>query len=141
MKTKVVFLALMIAFCGTFRSEAQAQVQVIRGGNENPMIAIAKSTIYGAGTGLLLGLALTLVVDEDTGDILKWSFVSGTFVGFGVGVYHVANRPQPSSALQFDGIHLARIRVPETQLASKSANAYDTKKSLDFRVAVVSFSL
>lgn len=141
MRTRLILVALMLIICGTFNSELQAQVKVIRGGNENPMVSIAKSTIYGAGTGLIMGLALALVVDEDTGEIMKWSFVSGTFVGFGVGVYHVANRSGPSSSLlQFDRSRLVKINVPEPQLAINSASVYDARKSLDFRVPIASFS-
>jgi len=111
-----VILVAIILILGVSQM-AEAQTHVVRGGDENPVLTIGKSTLYGAGTGVLLGLALTLVVDEDTGDVLKWSFVGGTFGGFLIGVYHVATRPSPSSALlQFDETGLACITVPEPQI-------------------------
>ncbi|MFQ5674816.1 MAG: hypothetical protein ACE5G1_02880 [bacterium] len=117
-------------------SNAQAQVTVVRGGQENPVISIAKSTLYGAATGVLLGLALTLVVDEDTGDILKWSFVGGTFGGFLFGIYHVSTRPEPSAALlQFDARGLVKMNVPKPQLR------LNRDRTVDFRVSLMSLSL
>lgn len=117
-------------------SNAQAQVAVVRGGQENPMISIAKSTLYGAATGVLLGLALTLVVDEDTGDILKWSFVGGTFGGFLYGIYHVSTRPEPSaSLLQFDASGLVKVNMPKPQVR------LHRDRTFDFRVSLMSLSL
>jgi hypothetical protein len=58
--------------------------------------------------GLILGGATALVAEKNEGDIVKWFFVGGVFVGCGYGVYHVATRPEPtSSLLQIDGNGLA----------------------------------
>jgi hypothetical protein len=40
---------------------------------------------------------------NDDADIVKWSFVSGTFIGFGYGIYHVATRPKATALIQFQG--------------------------------------
>lgn len=130
----VVILAL--------NSVVQAQVTVVRSGQENPVVTIGKSTLYGAGTGLLLGLALTLVVDEDTGDVLKWSFVTGTFGGFLLGIYHVANRPQPSSAalLQIDSNGLAKVQIPEPQIRLNESG-FTRTRSLEIKVNLMKVSL
>jgi hypothetical protein len=114
---KTFFLLLLMVLMLVMAGESSAQVTVVRGGSENPVITIGKSTLYGGATGLLLGLALSLVVDEDTGDIVKWSFVGGTFGGFFLGAYHVATRPQPRSAfLQFDSTRLVKIGIPQPQV-------------------------
>ena len=135
-KTTTLFILSTLLLVLSFNSAAKAQVQVIRGGEENPVVTIGRSTLYGAGTGLLLGLALSLVVDEDTGDIMKWSFVGGTFGGFAIGLVHVANRPQPTAALlQFNSRGLARIRIPEPQVSFNSA------RTLDFKVPLISMTL
>lgn len=137
MRTKVCIWTLFvtIVLIVSSNSEVKAQVHVVRSGQENPVITIGKSTLYGAATGVLLGLALTLVVDEPTGDVLKWSFVGGTFGGFILGVYHVATRPQPSSAmLQLDSGGLAKMTLPKPQFRFNN-------RALEFRVNVVSFSL
>jgi hypothetical protein len=124
----------------SFSKEVHAQVQVVRSGQENPMVTIGKSTLYGGATGLLVGLALSLVVDEDTGTVLKWGFVGGTLGGLMFGIYHVATRPQPSSALlQFDSDRLAKVAVPQPQVRFQSMK--DGRHSPVIKVPIVSVSL
>lgn len=137
----ILVIALMVIF--SFTSETNAQVSVVRGGEENPVITIGKSTLYGAGTGLLLGLALSLVVDEDTGDVVKWSFVGGTFGGFLLGIYHVASRPGPGTALlEFDKSRMTKINIPEPQLKFTKASALiSNDRSLEIKVPLVAVSL
>ena len=136
----ITFLVIMFTFLA-FSSSAEAQVTFIRGSHENPVISIAKSTLYGGATGILLGLALTLVVDESTGDILKWSFVGGTFGGFLYGIYHVSTRPQPTAALlQFDTKGLAKVAVPKPQVQF-NRERFSRDKSLDFKITLMSWSL
>jgi hypothetical protein len=80
-----------------------AQVTVERHGQENPVVEIAKATFWGGAAGLVLGLAVALVAEENEENIVKWFFVGGVFGGFAYGIYHVATRPEPSSALlEFD---------------------------------------
>ena len=81
----------------------RAAVNVERTGSENPMVEIARSTMYGGLTGLLLGYAVALAdKGGDDGDIVRWGFVGGTFFGFGYGLYHVTSRPRPAALLDFD---------------------------------------
>lgn len=85
---------------------------------------------------MLLGLALALVLEQDTGEIMRWSFVTGTFGGFLIGIYHVANRPQPASAiLQFNATGLAKVILPKPELRLGS------NRSFGLRVNLVSLSL
>ncbi len=115
MRSHVRFTAILLSLFVAVASVpdlAGAQVQVVRTSEENPVKEIFKGTIYGAGAGLVLGLAAMLVVDEDKGEVLKWCFVGGTFFGFGYGVYHVMNRPQPKAALGFDRDGLANVSMP-----------------------------
>ncbi len=136
----ITFLVIMFTFLA-FSSSAEAQVRIIRGSHENPVISIAKSTLYGGATGILLGLALTLVIDEPSEDVLKWSFVGGTFGGFFYGIYHVANRPKPSASLiQFDANGLTKVAVPQAQVQF-NRDRFSRQKSLDFKVSLVSLSL
>ena len=80
-----------------------AAVNVERRGSENPMQEVAKSTIYGGLTGLILGSALALAINGDNGgDIIKWSFVGGTFFGFAYGLYHVQTRPRADALLEIE---------------------------------------
>lgn len=142
MRSNITLILLLIVLIVSFSvsSNLHAQVQVVRTGQENPVITIGKSTLYGGATGLLLGLALSLVVDEDTGDIVKWSFVGGTFGGFLVGIYHVASRPQPSSALlQFDSSRLVKVALPQPHVRFRSAK--DGSRHRELEVSLVSITL
>jgi hypothetical protein len=82
---------------------ARAAVNVEREGSENPVLEVAKSTLYGGLGGLVVGIAIALVAEGDGGDIIKWSYVGGTFLGLGYGIYHVSTRPQPTALLEFQG--------------------------------------
>ncbi len=87
-----------------------AQVEVHRGGDENPVLTVSKSILYGGLAGLVLGGALALAVEENEGEVVRWFFVGGTFVGLGAGIYHVNHRAKPSAALfqvSPDGMHAA----------------------------------
>jgi hypothetical protein len=86
---------------------AFAAVNVNRHGDENPMVEIARSTMYGALAGTLVGGALALASDAHDGSAVKWGFVVGTFVGAGYGFYSVSTRPQPSALLEWRGGRLA----------------------------------
>lgn len=97
---------------------ARAAVNIERQGAENPVLEVAKSTVFGALGRLVLGGAIALVSNsnDNDGDIIRWSVVGGTFLGFGYGIYHVATRPNTTALLEFQGgrpsLHAA-LPVPE----------------------------
>lgn len=110
--------------------EVRAAVDVERHGNENPVLEVAKSTIYGGLAGLVVGLALTWAADTDDDDITRWSFAAGTIVGLGAGIYFVSHRPAPTAMLHLqDGDVTLRPPVPEMR----------PDGSLQVRVASFSF--
>jgi hypothetical protein len=95
---------------------AYASVNVNRSGDENPMKEVAKSVIYGGLAGLVLGGAIALADDHNSndGDIVRWCFAGGTFLGLGMGLWWVTKRPQPSAALELrNGELRAQIPTPE----------------------------
>lgn len=109
-------IILTLVIVAVLAPAARADVEVVRKGHENPALVIAKSTLWGGLTGLVLGGAIALVAEDNEDDIIKWSFVAGTFGGFGFGVYHVLTRPQPSSALlQIDDTRVA-MNVPSIMI-------------------------
>lgn len=117
---------------------AGAQVEVIRTGEENPMITIAKATFWGGVTGLVLGGAVALVVDKDQEDYIKWFFVGGVFGGFAFGVYHVLSREKPtSSLLEVDENGLA-LGWPSIEVRPVES-AFDGPKHMQGRVTLVSY--
>lgn len=97
-------VVIVVALCAFAVITASAQVSVVREGEENPVVTIAKSTAWGAVAGLAMGAAVALIAGENEDDIVKWFFVGGVFGGFGYGIYHVATREHPSTALlRIDG--------------------------------------
>lgn len=108
---KIACMVLAAALAGAaLPTPGLAAVNVERQGAENPMVEIARSTMYGGLAGLMIGGAIALVDDSnDDGDALKWGFAGGTFFGFGFGVISVLRRPEPTGLLHLENgrAHLA----------------------------------
>ena len=95
---------------------AHAGVNVNRNGDENPMKEVAKSVLYGGMAGLALGGAIAWASDNNSndGDIVRWGFVGGTFLGLGMGLWWVTKRPAPTAALELeDGSLRAQLPTPD----------------------------
>ena len=128
---------LVSVILALFAADIRADVDVVRVGAENPMITVAKATMWGGVTGLILGGAIALVADDNEIDIIKWSLVGGVFVGFGFGVYHVMSRPSgESSLLETDGDGLA-LNIPTLQIGW---TATEDRRYVNARAAVFSYS-
>jgi hypothetical protein len=128
-------LAITVVLVLGLAASARAQVTVVRAGEENPVVTIAKSTFWGGVTGLVLGGATALIVDNHRGDVLKWFFVGGTFGGFGFGVYHVLTREHPSSALlqiDDDGSSFGMPTLMLSRSDTSSQSVYVNLVSLKF---------
>lgn len=108
---RAVVTASLVLLAGALTARpAAAQIIETRDSSANPMVEVFKSTIYGGLAGLMLGGALAWALEsDDNADTVRWSFVGGTFLGFGYGIYHVSKRPQPRAALEHgpDGWALA----------------------------------
>jgi hypothetical protein len=60
--------------------------------SENAMQEITKSLFYGGVAGLAVGGVILVANNGDNaGGILKWSFVTGAFIGLGYGLYEVSS--------------------------------------------------
>lgn len=95
---------------------AHASVNVNREGDENPMKEVAKSVIYGGLAGLVLGSAIALADkgNDNDGDIIRWGFAGGTFLGLGMGLWWVTKRPSATAAIELkDGTLHAQLPTPE----------------------------
>lgn len=79
---------------------AAGSVEISRGSAENPMAEIARSVMWGALAGLLVGGAVELAAKDTSGEPLRWGIVVGTGAGLASGVYFVSHRPQPSALLE-----------------------------------------
>ena len=109
-----VFLCAMVAL-GAFPDRSFAEVDIERGGVENPVVEVFRSTVYGALAGVAVGGAIALAVGSDADEILRWSIVGGTAVGLGAGVYFVSRRPQPAAMLELKDGGLS-LHPPTPQL-------------------------
>jgi opacity protein-like surface antigen len=96
-----ILLAVVLAAVSA-ASPAAAAVNVERHGAENPMVEISRSTLYGALAGLVVGGAIALAADDDSGEPVRWGIVAGTAIGLGVGIYFVTRRPQPDALLELN---------------------------------------
>ena len=88
-------------------SSSSGNVSVTRWGDENPVKEIAKSVVWGAVAGAVLGGAVMLAESDTNPEPLRWGVVIGAFGGLGAGVYFVALRPQPTSLLEWRDGRLA----------------------------------
>lgn len=96
-------------------SPALAAVNVNRSGDENPMKEVAKAVVWGGIAGLTLGTALAVASDsnDNDGELIRWGFAGGTFLGLGMGLWWVSRRPEPSAMLELkDGTLMARVALP-----------------------------
>ena len=99
-------------------SPVSAQVEERRHSSANPVVEIFKSTVYGAGAGLVVGLAIELIEDQD-GEAIRWGFVGGTFLGMGYGIYHVATRPGPTGAFLEGDMDGFAFGVPRPEVLAR----------------------
>jgi hypothetical protein len=86
---------------------AAGSVEISRNGAENPMVEIARSVMWGAVAGLVVGGAIALAAKDDSGESLRWGIVLGTGAGLAAGVYFVSHRPQPAALLEIRDSRLA----------------------------------
>ena len=72
-------------------------------GDSNPGKSIFRTTLYGAGTGLVLGGAYALIEDDEdtsTVDCLKWGTAIGAATGLVIGIVYVVARPEPKGDIE-----------------------------------------
>src|SRR5262245_1696540 len=62
-------------------AKSSGSVEITRGGAENPMVEIARSVMWGAVAGVVVGGAIALAAKDDSGEALRWGIVAGTGVG------------------------------------------------------------
>jgi hypothetical protein len=110
-RTLVAALLGAAALAGADR--AAAQVVEDRDSEANPAAAVFRATLYGVGTGLVLGGAYALVADDaNTGEILRWGTAAGAAGGLLVGLLYVATRSEPEGSADEirDDVGLLQVR-------------------------------
>jgi len=129
-KAAAVAMALVVG-----GSDAAAQVVERQPPGMSTTEVLARSTILGAGTGLILGGTYTLVADEvDTGAVLRWSLAGGAAGGLILGLVDVLSGADDATdepgALRLDdgGLRFTPLGLlPEKRrdLADVRHGAYD----------------
>ena len=130
----ILFLVVLCIHSSVFGQ----QVQIVRDDSESPVVSVAKSTLYGGLAGMVVGLALMLVITDNRGDAFKWSFVGGTAIGLGYGIYHVASRPSATAKnalFRIEGNEVAGINLPIPALKTDNGNV----KGVELSILSVSF--
>ncbi|MGE0158525.1 MAG: hypothetical protein AB7T31_03880 [Gemmatimonadales bacterium] len=120
--------ALALVLIVGVQDSLSAQVVEERESESNPVVTIFRGTLYGAGTGLLLGGAWALVESDgadETRDILKWGAAGGAMAGAAVGLIYVLLRPQPEGDADVVGMVDAsngRVRFGAPTLLARRVN-------------------
>jgi hypothetical protein len=148
MKTRTVLslLAVVLALASIAQSSVRAQVVERREDDANPAIVLFRATLFGAGTGLLLGGAYALVEEDDdlsTGEILKWGAAGGAAGGAIVGLLHWMTRSEPQGSAEevSSGDPAAtapRVLAPGLAFAQRRDSA--GKKQPELRVNLVNLA-
>jgi hypothetical protein len=103
---------LCAAILAAGAGDASAQVVEGRESEANPASAVFRATLYGTGTGLVLGGAYALVAeDADPGEALRWGTALGAAGGLVVGLVYVATRSDPEGSV--DDVGLVQYRAGE----------------------------
>jgi hypothetical protein len=140
----VAIVSLVVLSVGS----AHAQVVEERKSDANPAGAIFRATLYGVGTGLVLGGAYSLVEDDEdvtTGDALKWGAAIGAAGGLIVGLVYVATRSEPEGTAEEIGLLPPRTGLqPPTISVTRSlamrTGPPDTKGALGVSVNAVNLA-
>jgi hypothetical protein len=122
------------------QSAASAQVIETREGDSNPGKVLFLSTLYGAGTGLVLGGAYALVDDDDdpgTGDILQWGVAAGAATGLVVGLIYCATRSEPQGTAEEVG--LLRMNGSDVGVSVPTVRASPAARSVGLTLMTVGF--
>ena len=93
---------------------AAGSVEISRESAENPMPEIARSVMWGAVAGLMVGGAVALATEQSI-EPLRWGIVLGTGAGLVTGIYFVSHRPQPAAVLE---IQHGRLSAGPTALGA-----------------------
>ena len=107
MYRSVWIVKIMLLFVFSTRmfsiSMAEAQVSVVREGEANPVIAVAKSAFWGGVAGVTTGFAIGLAVKDY--EVMRYTIAAGTLIGMYYGWRHVNDRPEviPAFELNTDG--------------------------------------
>ena len=90
--------ALVLTLIVGAQDSLSAQVVETRESEGNPVVTVFRGSLYGAGTGLVLGGAYALIESDsrdETVDILKWGVAGGAIAGAAVGLLYVLFRENP----------------------------------------------
>ena len=100
MKMPRSFAAAVLALVLIVSAQDSLRAQVVetRESESNPVVTVFRGTLYGAGTGLVLGGAYALVASDgadETKDILKWGVAGGAIAGAAIGLVYAVTRSEP----------------------------------------------
>ncbi|MFI5372826.1 MAG: hypothetical protein ACHQ52_14830 [Candidatus Eisenbacteria bacterium] len=107
---------LVLVLLAAHVTPAFAEVNVERRSDENPMVEVARSVMWGAAAGAVVGGAIALADSSpDNSDPVKWGIVGGTALGLVYGLWWSARRPSGAMIEIHDGTLRAQA-IPPVEL-------------------------
>jgi hypothetical protein len=125
---------LVFAMLAAIVEPALAEVNVERRSDENPMVEVARSVMWGAAAGAVVGGAIALAdSNPDNTDPVRWGIVGGVGLGLVYGLWWSAKRPS-GAMLQIEDGTLRAQAIPPIEMTVTPGGTHET------RVALVGFS-
>ena len=124
MKIRTSLTPALIALTIALASPDALKAQVVedRDSEANPASVLFRSTLYGVGTGLVLGGAYALIDQGSTSEALRWGAASGAAAGLLVGLVYVATRSEPEGSANEVGM----LQLADGELRFSPARMFTT---------------
>jgi hypothetical protein len=122
----VLVLAMLVGIV----ESAMAEVNVERRSDENPVVEVARSVMWGAVAGAVVGGAVALAdTSPDNSTPVRWGIVGGTALGLAYGLWWSAKRPSGAMLEIQDGTLRAQA-VPPIEMTVTPGGTRETRVAL-----------
>ena len=109
---------------------AMAEVNVERRSDENPVVEVARSVMWGAVAGAVVGGAVALAdTSPDNSTPVRWGIVGGTALGLAYGLWWSAKRPS-GAMLEIEDGTLRAQAIPPIETAVTPGGTRETRIAL-----------
>ncbi len=107
---------------------AFAAVNVERRGDENPMVEVARSVMWGALAGAVVGGAVALAdKSPENGEPIRIGVVAGTFVGLAYGLWWSTHRPSGAAMIELRDGTLRANAIPALEFGITPAGVPEAR--------------
>jgi hypothetical protein len=121
---------LILAMTAGIAEPAVAEVNVERRSDENPVVEVARSVMWGAAAGAVVGGAIALADSSpDNTDPVKWGIVGGVGLGLVYGLWWSAKRPS-GAMLEIEDGTLRAQAIPPIEMTVTPGGTRETRVAL-----------